>query len=159
MRPGSAKQSRESVHDWVKRYRVDELPNVTYIDSQEYISSYELVLRAKFVMVYNSSIGLEATLMKTPVLCAGKARYTQIPTVFFPNSLAEYNRLAEMMLDADRIHLPPEFITNARRFLYFQLYRASLPLDGFLQSGRRMGFVELQDFSWEALLRQTISVA
>ncbi len=70
MRPGSAKQSRESVHDWVKYNRVDELPNVIFIDSQEYISSYELILRAKFVMVYNSSIGLEATLMEKAVLCA-----------------------------------------------------------------------------------------
>jgi len=154
MRPGSAKQSRESVHDWVKNNRVDELPNVVFIDSQEYISSYELILRAKFVMVYNSSIGLEATLMDKAVLCAGKARYTQIPTVFFPHSLAEYYQMAEKMLATDELALPAEFKTNARRFLYYQLYRASLPFDAFLEAGRRMGFVELQDFSWEALLPQ-----
>jgi hypothetical protein len=152
MRPGSAKQSRESVHDWVKSNRVDELPNVVFIDSQEYISSYELILRSKFVMVYNSSIGLEATLMGKAVLCAGKARYTQIPTVFFPPALAEYNRMVETMLAADEITVPSEFKANARRFLYYQLYRASLPLDEFLQSGRRMGFVELRDFAWQALL-------
>jgi hypothetical protein len=155
MRPGSAKQSRESVLDWVKSNRVDELPNVIFIDSQEYISSYELILRSKFVLVYNSSIGLEATLMGKAVLCAGKARYTQIPTVFFPPSLAEYNRMAETMLAADEITMPAEFQVNARRFLYYQLYRASLPLDEFLQSGRRMGFVELQDFAWQALLPQS----
>jgi hypothetical protein len=131
---------------------VDALPNVVFIDSQEFISSYELILRAKLVMVYNSSIGLEATLMEKAVLCAGRARYTQIPTVFFPSSLAEYHHMAEAMLAADEIHLPPEFKSNARRFLYYQLYRASLPLDRFLQASRRMGFVELQDFSWEALL-------
>jgi hypothetical protein len=125
---------------------------VVFIDSQEFVSSYELILRAKFVLVYNSSIGLEATLMEKAVLCAGKARYTQIPTVFLPGSLAEYRQMAKTMLAADEIPLPPEFKSNARRFLYYQLYRASLPLDGFLQAGRRMGFVELQDFSWEALL-------
>ncbi len=155
MRPGSAKQSRESVHDWVKSNRADELPNVVFIDSQEYISSYELILRSKFVMVYNSSIGLEATLMGKAVLCAGKARYTQIPTVFFPPDLAEYKRLGEWMLAADELGAPAEFQTNARRFLYYQLFRASLPLDGFLQSGRRMGFVELRDFAWQALLPQS----
>jgi hypothetical protein len=152
MRPGSAKQSRESVHDWVKQNGVDELPNVIFIDSQEYISSYELIQRAKFVMVYNSSIGLEASLMGKAVLCAGKARYTQIPTVFFPPSLLEYRQMAETLLTADEITVPPEFTANARRFLYYQLYRASLPLDEFLQPGRRMGFVQLQDFTWEALL-------
>jgi hypothetical protein len=154
MRPGSAKQSRESVHDWVMHNGVDKLPNVVFIDSQEYISSYELIQRAKLVMVYNSSIGLEASLMGKAVLCAGKARYTQIPTVFFPQNQAEYRQMAETMLASEEIQVPQEFKTNARRFLYYQLYRASLPLDDFLQTGRRMGFVELQDFTWEALLPQ-----
>ena len=60
MRPGSAKQSRESVREWVEVHGVKNLPNVVFINSQEFISSYELIQRAKFVIVYNSSIGLEA---------------------------------------------------------------------------------------------------
>ena len=60
------------------------LPNVVFIDSQEYISSYELIQRSKFVMVYNSSIGLEAALMGKPVLCGGQGRYTQIPDRLLP---------------------------------------------------------------------------
>ena len=109
MRPGTAKQSRESVHDWVQNNRVDELPNVVFINSQEYISSYELIQRAKFVMVYNSSIGLEATLMGKAVLCGGKARYTQYPIVFFPDSLAEYRQMARRCWLRTRSTLPPEF--------------------------------------------------
>jgi hypothetical protein len=77
MRPGTAKQSRESVRDWMLTNRVNELPNVVFIDSQKYISSYELIQRSKFVVVYNSSIGLVATLLGRAVLCGGRARYTQ----------------------------------------------------------------------------------
>lgn len=151
MRAGTRKLSNESVRQWVQENQVDLLPNVIFIDSQEYISSYELIQRAKFVMVYNSSIGLEAALMGVGVLCGGKARYTQYPIVFFPQSVEGFRRQAEDFLNADAVEIPPEFQCNARRFLYYQLYRASLPLGDFIQAAPRMGFVQLRDFSWEKL--------
>jgi hypothetical protein len=151
MRPGTAKQSRESVREWVRRTGAGSLPNVAFIDSQEYVSSYELVQRAKFVIVYNSSIGMEATLLDKAVLCGGKARYTQYPMVFFPESPAEYYRTAQEFLTTERIDIPPEFKDNARRFLYYQLYRVSLSFANLLRDGPRPGLVELQDFNWQAL--------
>lgn len=151
-RPGTAKQSNESVHDWVRQEGIAGLPNVVFIDSQEYVSSYELIQRSSFVIVYNSSIGLEAALLGKPVLCGGRARYTQYPTVFFPQTRQAFAEQAEEFLSTPEIHLPPEFQRNARRFLYYQLYRASLPLDEYLQTGPRPGFVLLRDFSWERLL-------
>jgi hypothetical protein len=127
---------------------------VIFIDSQEYISSYELIQRAKFVIVYNSSIGLEATLMGTPVLCGGKARYTQYPIVFFPDSPKSFALQMEDFLKTERIPLPEEFQRNARRFLYYQLYRVSLPFDAYIQAGPRQGFVQLRSFSWRQLLAE-----
>jgi len=152
MRPGTAKQSRESVRNWVFTNQVGSLPNVNFIDSQEYISSYELMQRSKFLMVYNSSIGLEAALLGVPVLCGGKARYTQYPTVFLPASVDEFHQMAKKLLRAEKIDLPPEFQRNARRFLYYQLYRASIPFGEFLQTGPRPGFVQVRPFSWKQLL-------
>jgi len=154
MRPGTAKQARESVRGWVEANAVNKLSNVVFIDSQEYLSSYELIQRSKFIMVYNSSIGLEAALLSIPVLCAGKARYTQYPTVFFAQSIDEFERLAEGMLAIETIEFPPQFRRNARRFLYYQLYRASLPFGDFLQAASRPGFVQLRPFDWQALLPQ-----
>jgi len=152
MRPGTRKLSNESVRQWVQDHGADNLPNVVFIDSQEYISSYELIQRAKFVIVYNSSIGLEAGLMGASVLCGGKARYTQYPIVHFPASADEFRHQAEQFLDADSLHPPPEFQHNARCFLYFQLYRISIPLGDFIQAAPRMGFVQIRPFSWEQLL-------
>lgn len=152
MRPGTAKQARESVRGWVEANAVNKLSNVIFIDSQEYLNSYELIQRSKFLMVYNSSIGLEAALLSVPVLCAGKARYTQYPTVFFAQSIDEFERLAEGMLILDKIEFPPQFQRNARRFLYYQLYRASLPFGKYLEAAHRPGFVRLCDFAWQELL-------
>jgi len=154
MRPGTAKQSRESVRQWVSANGVDHLPNVVFIDSQEYISSYELIQRAKFVIVYNSSIGMEASLMGAAVLCGGKARYTQYPIVFFPDTPEAYRQAAEAFLAAESIDIPADFARNARRFLHYQLYRASLSFEDYLQDAGRKGYVRLQAFSWRDLLAE-----
>jgi hypothetical protein len=152
MRPGTAKQSRESVRDWVIANGLKKLPNVVFIDSQEYISSYELIQRSKFVMVYNSSIGMEAVLLGAPVLCGGKARYTQYPMVFLPETPQAYLEKAQEFLSAETIELPPEFQRNARRFLYYQLFRSSLSFEKFLKDVRRKGYVQLRSFAWQDLL-------
>jgi hypothetical protein len=151
-RPVSNKISNESVHDWVYHHRVNTLSNVVFIEPDEFISSYEIIQRSKFVLVYNSSIGLEASLMGAPVICGGKARYTQIPTVFLPESRGALQTLVEEFLEAEEIRVPAEFQRNARRFLYFQFYRISLSLGEFLQEGEKQGFVYLRPFSWQALL-------
>ncbi|RME05771.1 MAG: hypothetical protein D6803_08195 [Anaerolineae bacterium] len=157
-RPGTRKRSREAVSDWVARNGVDRLPNVVFIDALEYISSYDLIRRAKFVMVYNSSIGLEAILLGTPVLCGGKARYTQYPIVTFPQSPGAYRAQAEAWLAADEIPLLPDAQRNARRFLYYQLFRVSLPFDAYLEAHPTPGYVRLKRFSWRDLHPQNAPV-
>jgi len=150
-RPGKA--SRESVADWVRHSGAAALPNVLFVDADETISSYELIQKSKFVMIYNSTIGLEASLLGAPVLCAGKARFTQLATVFLPDSAESHRALAEEFLRAERIVVPGEFRRNACRFLYYQLYRTSLPMGDYLDDeGIWKGFVTLKDFDWQALL-------
>jgi hypothetical protein len=149
-RPG--KESRESVSDWIERRGVRSLPNLIFIDSDEYISSYELILRSKFVMVYNSSIGLEASIMGATVLCAGKARYTQYPTVFFPPTSEAYQVLLEEFLGAEKVEQANEQQWHARRFLYYQLFCTSLQFDQFLEPHPFPGFVRMRDFQWQQLL-------
>jgi hypothetical protein len=150
-RPG--KKSMESVANWVRERGVADLPNVLFVDANEYFSSYELIQRSKFVMVYNSTIGLEASLLGAAVLCGGRARFTQLPTVFFPPTPTEYRQAAEEFLTAATITVPPEFRRNARRFLHYQLFRTSLPFGDLLrEDGFWQGYVALKPFDWTALL-------
>jgi hypothetical protein len=149
MRPG--KESRQNVQMWVEASGAGELPNVFFIPSRDFVSSYELVSRSKFVLAYNSSIGLEATLLGTPVLAAAEARYTQYPIVYLPGTAAAYGQQVKSLLEAEEVAVPEEFATNARRFLYYQLFRASLPYGEFLESAARPGFVHLRSFPLEFL--------
>jgi hypothetical protein len=149
MRQG--KSSQESVLSWAAGQDLENLSNLKLIGPDENLSSYELIQRSKFTLVYNSSIGLEATLLGAPVLCAGKARYTQYPIVFYPETREAYEKQLEQFLDAHDIVVPAHFQDNARKFLYYQLYRASLPYNAFLYEHTTPGYVQLKNLSWESL--------
>jgi hypothetical protein len=146
------KSSRETVAGWVSSHSVDKEPNVTFVGPTESLSSYELIQRSKFVMVYNSTIGLEASIMGAAVLCAGRARFTQYPTVFFPQTVDDVRSKMEEFLAAERIDVLPAFKRNARRFLYYQLFRTSLPFGEFLEPSVRTTQTRLKSFGLDELL-------
>lgn len=146
------KSSLETVAGWVDSRRAAAQPNVLFVAPHERLSSYELIARSKFTLIYNSTIGLEASIMGAAVLCAGKARFTQYPTVFFPQSVTEYAATLEDFLAADTIKVPAEFRRNARRFLYYQLFRTSLPFGDFLETGIRTTHARLRWFEPRELL-------
>jgi len=147
------KSSRETVEGWASSRGVDKEPNVIFVSPNESLSSYELIQKSKFVMVYNSTIGLEASIMGAAVLCGGKARFTQYPTVFFPQTVDEVRSRMEEFLDAEKIEAPAEFKRNARRFLYYQLFRTSLPFGEFLEPSVRTTQTRLKSFRLDELLK------
>jgi hypothetical protein len=146
------KSSRETVQGWVDRHEVGKEPNVVFVSPNETLSSYELIQKSKFVMIYNSTIGLEASIMGAAVLCAGRARFTQYPTVFFPQSVGTYQKELENFLNAEKIEVPADFQRNGRRFLYYQLFRTSLPFGDFLEPSVRTTQTRLRSFTLDELL-------
>ena len=145
------KASRETVEGWVSRRGVQREPNVIFVGPREPLSSYDLIARSKFVMVYNSTIGLEASILGAAVLCAGKARFTQYPTVFFPQTADAVRSKMEEFLNTEKIEIPADFKRNARRFLYYQLFRTSLPFGDFLEPSVRTTQTRLKSFALEQL--------
>ena len=147
------KASEESVEEWAKARGVKQIPNLHFIPPQEYVNSYDLIRMAKFVLIYNSTIGLEASILGAAVLSAGKARFTASDVVWLPETIAAYQTKLDFLLDAETIEVPAHFKHNARRFLYWQLYRSSLSFEDFLEpDGVWAGYVTLKDFPWQALL-------
>jgi len=146
------KSSRETVQGWVTSREVQKEPNVVFVSPTETLSSYELIQKSKFVMIYNSTIGLEASIMGAAVLCAGKARFTQYPTVFFPQSIEAYQNELEKFLNAENVEVPANFKRNARRFLYYQLFRTSLPFGDFLEPSVRTTQTRLKSFDLDDLV-------
>lgn len=149
-RPG--KQSRESVSNWMAAGGMLNAPNVEFLAPDDLASSYELIRLAKLVLVYNSSVGLEASVMGVPVLCAARARYTHMPIVYLPETSLQYQQMLTGFLSNNGFSPPEEFGLNARRFLYYQLFHASLDLSRFLESYPDMpGFVTFSRFAPEQI--------
>jgi capsular polysaccharide biosynthesis protein len=146
------KSSRETVAAWVEASGANKEPNVVFVGPQETLSSYELIRKSKFVMVYNSTIGLEAAILGAAVLCAGRARFTQYPMVFFPQTVEGQGKQMEEFLTAETIAVPPGFRRNARRFLYYQLFKTSLPFGDFLEPSVRTTQARLKSFELEQIL-------
>ena len=150
-RPG--KESRQSVAAWVKESGLGRLPNVVFIPPQEAVSSYDLIRSAALVLAYNSSVGLEAIIAGLPVLCAGRARYHEVDPGLLPGSREDYRRTLEAYLAAAPVP-PPDRAERARRFLDFELHRASLDFSAFLSERRgHPGMVEWRPFDPPSLGR------
>lgn len=153
----AGKASRESVANWVESAGVSELPNVVFLPPSEYVSSYELIHASRLVLVYSSSIGLEASIEGTPVLSAGRARYTQSPTVILPETRQDYHRTLDEMLKTGAVTWPEARTRAARAFLYTELFRASLDLSDFLEAyPEAPGMVLLRDFDPAALTQHPV---
>jgi len=147
------KASEESVSQWAQSREIEKIWNLRFIPPEQFLSSYELIDRSKFLMVYNSTIGMEASIMGKLVLAAGKSRYSPYKTCLLPEGRSSYISTLLELLAAKEVEVPANYAENSRRFLYFQLYRSSLPFDPFIEpDGIWNGYVKLKDFEWQALL-------
>jgi hypothetical protein len=72
--------------------------------------------------------------------------------VFFPQTVKEIKSKMEEFLGAENIEVPPVFQRNARRFLYYQLFRTSLPFGRFLEPSVRTTQTRLKSFELNELL-------
>jgi hypothetical protein len=144
------KRSRETVAEWVADRSIQNLSNLVFIDADDPASSYELIERAHVVMVYNSTIGLEAAMMGKAVVCGGKARFTPFDTAYQPVSREAFREQTERLLNSETPNVPVHFRINARRFMYYHLFCASLPFTDYVREDRRKaGYVRLKDTPWE----------
>ncbi len=150
LRPG--KEAQETVAEVVSEMNVAGMENVVLIPPLEFVSSYDLIRRSKLVMVYNSSIGLEATLLNRVVLCGGASRYSRYPTVYLPETVENYFQLAEKFINEDDPKPPQSFVDEAKRFYYVQHFLSSLDYSPFLSPHKTFpGYVSFSDFDVRTL--------
>jgi len=154
-RPGKA--SHESVAMWMERSSAADLENVVFIPPQERLSSYDLVRAAKFILVYNSTISLESSLLGVPALCAARSPFTDYGTTFFEPERGSYLQRLNAFLTAGNIQVPEGAIRRIRRFMYYRYYRFSLPFDEFVESTQPTGYVRLKKFALQHLEKSPTS--
>ena len=129
------KQSLETVASWLQQHPARGLPNVALIPADEYVSSYDLIRASKLVVVYNSTIGLEAMILGKPVVCGGHTRYLDATAAVQPKTPELYAEAIAQCLDAPPATLDDRDRERARRYMHYTYFKACLDLAPWIGTG------------------------
>ena len=119
--------TNEKVADFIRQEFSFLPPGIFIIPPENSTNSYQLVEHAEEVIVYVSTIGLEAALRGKTVIVAGRAPYFRKGFTHDAMSIEEYDRLLTRKPTA----LNESQVTLARRFAWLYFFRSKLPLSFF----------------------------
>jgi len=116
----TVEKSRDSIYRAFPR-----LPeNVIIIPPESNISSYTLIDKCQKVIVYTSTIGLEAAILGKPVIQCAHSNYSGKGFTIEPASGEEYERALREIISLP----PPNSKDLARRFAYLLYFKYMIPL-------------------------------
>ena len=130
----AGKESQEPVGQWLEERGYLALANVAFIPPTEYTSSYELMQLSRFCLVYNSTVGLEATLLGVPVVTGGWSRYSQESVTHAPASREAYREMVGKFLEGNVPPVSVDCQQRARRYMYYSFFKAGLSLSSFIEN-------------------------
>ncbi|MEA2460104.1 MAG: hypothetical protein QOH90_281 [Actinomycetota bacterium] len=120
----SGLESSERFADWASR-EFGELPShVRIVRPEESVDSYSLMDDADVVLVYSSTVGLEAAVLGKPVCIAGDTHYRGRGFTVDIDSPAEYDEVLRKIRKGDLAAAAPDL---ARRYAYLFFCRAMIP--------------------------------
>jgi len=91
---------------------------IIFIDSNDDVSTYEILKRVKYTICYSSTIGVEAMLQGIPTIIAGESFYK--PFAVSPKSKEEYFSVIERLNQSiDKVTIDKEELLNYLHYLYF----------------------------------------
>lgn len=114
------KESRSPVVDFIAQ-KGDTLPaNVRIVGPEETIDSYALVDQSDIILVYTSTIGLEAVLRGKPALVAGRTHYRGKGFTLDPDSTGTFDdMLAATLADSGSLLVQNELVRRYAFYFFF----------------------------------------
>jgi hypothetical protein len=140
---------RLSFGDYIARHHPHRPPNIKVIPADSLLSSYTLLDASDLVMVYTSSMGMEAAALGKPVVVAAQVHYRGRGFTLDAGSPAELVTLAAGW-DGTRASLPAWNAELARRYAYMFYFRVGVPLDRIIEEGQ-YGRTRLKIAGWDDL--------
>ena len=147
----SGKRSRESVSMWYRSNQISSIKNIYFIPPENYASSYELINLSNACLVYNSTIGLEAAILGKPVICAGNSRYRKFQIGYYYENRDLYFDAINKIINKTFIHENETQINNARRYMYYTTFKASIDFSSYIKPLREYDYT-FKDFDLNLLL-------
>ncbi len=103
-------------------------PNVVVVPPDSGASSYALMDLADCGLVYGSTTGLEMGVRGVPVVLAGDVYYRGLGLTIDPATRQEYRRALDDVLSGRIARSDPARIEAWRRYVYYAVFRAAVPL-------------------------------
>ena len=145
-------KSMELIEDWLKEKGYLNLTNLYFVSPLEFISSYQLVALSKFIIVYNSTIGLEALMTGKRLLMGGKSKYSCISYLAPIKTQDAYLNRLRGYIDAEAVEVSKEEINEARALFYKLFFETSTDFSWALQNDDKLGgAVSFKDFNLNLL--------
>jgi hypothetical protein len=134
--PSEARRgTREPILPLVSARLGGDIPaNVSFVPGHEPLSSYVLLAMSDLVMVYTSTVGIEAAVRGHPVAVAGDAHYRGRG---FTIDLDSHERM-ERAMAGDDAAITPEQIELARRYAFTFFFRKMIPFPIVRVDGERI---------------------
>jgi len=127
--PAEAKRgTSESVHDRI-RVQYDTLPdNVTLLEPDTEVNTYELLDDLDAGVVFNSTVGLEMVYRGIPVVTGGDTHYRGLDITYDPDDQSAY---FDTLSRIGSLEMPPERTARARRYAYYLMVKKHIPFPFF----------------------------
>ena len=116
-------KTTERVADLIKEYYLQLPSNIRVIDSESPISSYTLVEISDKILVYTTTVGLEAAMVGKEVIVSARTHYRGLGFTTDCANKEEYLRALDEQRAIDR----PAIIEKARRYAYTLFFDTHIP--------------------------------
>jgi len=119
--------SKQKIFDEIKK-KFGELPkNIVFISPEDPTSSYSIIEKSKFCIVYGSTIGTEIAAMGKNVLVGGEAWIKNKDISFDPKSRKEYFDLISKLILNPKMN--EETHKRARKYAYHFFFKRMIPVN------------------------------
>lgn len=134
-------ESRDRIVDRIAS-SFSRLPrNVRMVAPDDVASSYALMQLARFVLVYTSTIGLEAAVRGSRVIVGGRPHYRGRGFTWDVNTREDYPQLLRAAVESASASLEERELARRYAFLFFFQYMQSFPwVSDWPRGGRRLEF-------------------
>jgi len=112
--------------------KVRKYNNISVISARENDSSYELIDISDLILTYNSTIGLEAALMKTNVIAAGYSHISRINYFEIFNDKHSYFDNVQETLKLKNFN-GDSFTKEIETYFYQMIFNSSIDFSGVIQ--------------------------
>jgi capsule polysaccharide modification protein KpsS len=128
----SPNKSRESMADYLSSLDIKHHPNIVVIQPSDQTSTYDLIERARVVIIYNTKTGIEASCMGKPVITAGEAWIKGKGISYDAFSPREYVNYLNWFTNPRKLSRLQK--NNAKKYAYYFFFKRMIRINLFSDS-------------------------